>query len=100
MRELVLATTLQSSGHERCSILTIIAGRKAVKTQMANYSSLDFDCPVCGAFSKERCINLAGSFRFESHVERKWIAQDQRPERSPSTAIPAGSRVIEYKQAP
>src|ERR1039458_3772408 len=70
------------------------------RTQMANYSSLDFDCPVCGAMPKQKCFNLAGSFRFESHVERKWIAQDQRFERPPTMAIPPGSREIDRKQAP
>jgi predicted RNA-binding Zn-ribbon protein involved in translation (DUF1610 family) len=70
------------------------------KARMTNYSSLDFDCPVCGAMPKEKCRNLAGSFRFESHVERKWIAQDQRLERPPAMAIPARSRVFAHKQAP
>jgi len=67
---------------------------------MDNFSSLDFDCPVCGAMPKQKCFNLAGGFRFESHVERKWIAQDQRPERLPATAILSGSRVIDRNQAP
>jgi len=67
---------------------------------MANYSSLDFECPVCGALPKEKCLNLARSFRFEPHVERKWIAQDQRLERPPTMAIPSGSREIDHNQAP
>jgi hypothetical protein len=69
------------------------------KTQMANYSSLDFDCPVCGAMPKQKYFNLAGNFRFESHVERKWIAQDQRFERPSTMAIPPASREIDHKQA-
>jgi hypothetical protein len=62
---------------------------------MANDSSLDFDCPACGATPREKCFNLVGSIRFESHVERKWIAQDRRPERSSATAIPQRSREFE-----
>jgi len=38
--------------------------------------SLDFICPVCGAQPKEKCTLTTGAARFESHVERKWIAQD------------------------
>jgi hypothetical protein len=66
---------------------------------MTNYSSLDFDCPACGALPTEKCFNLVGSFRFESHVERKWIAQDHRAERPSTMEIPSGSRVGEYKHA-
>ncbi len=39
-------------------------------------SSLDFICPVCEAQPREQCQLLTGVSRFESHVERKWIAED------------------------
>jgi hypothetical protein len=38
--------------------------------------SLDYACPVCEAQPKEKCTLNTGAARFESHVERKWIAQD------------------------
>jgi hypothetical protein len=38
--------------------------------------SLDFACPVCNAQPREKCQLLNGKPRFESHVERKWIARD------------------------
>ena len=38
--------------------------------------SLGFKCPICGAVPQEQCRMLSGSFRFESHIERKWIAVD------------------------
>jgi hypothetical protein len=62
---------------------------------MVDSSSLEFDCPACGAMSGEKCFNLVGYLRFESHVERKWIAQDRRPVRSSATAIPQRSREFE-----
>jgi len=40
--------------------------------------SLDFVCPVCDAQAREKCKLRTGAPRFESHVERKWIAQDHR----------------------
>ena len=40
--------------------------------------SLDFVCPVCDAQPQEKCTLRTGAPRFESHVERKWIAQDHR----------------------
>jgi len=62
---------------------------------MNDNSSLDFGCPACGAMPKVRCFNVAGIFRFESHIERQWIAQGHRPEHSPTMAIPQGSREID-----
>jgi hypothetical protein len=41
-------------------------------------SSLDFVCPVCKAQPQEKCALSTGVARFESHVERKWIAQDHQ----------------------
>jgi hypothetical protein len=38
--------------------------------------SLDFVCPACGAQPKEKCQLIGGAPRFESHVERKYIAKD------------------------
>jgi hypothetical protein len=38
--------------------------------------SLDFACPVCNVQPREKCLLLNGTPRFESHVERKWIARD------------------------
>jgi hypothetical protein len=58
---------------------------------MVNPSSLDFDCPACGAMSGEKCFNLVGYSRFDSHVERKWIAQDRRPDHSPKGSASAQS---------
>jgi hypothetical protein len=78
-----------------CSKLTIIAGREAVKKTMVDNSSLDFGCPACGAMPRVRCFNVAGIFRFEPHIERKWISQGHRSERSPTMAIPQGSREID-----
>jgi hypothetical protein len=40
--------------------------------------SLNFACPVCEAQPQEKCTLNTGAPRFESHVERKWIAQDHR----------------------
>jgi hypothetical protein len=40
--------------------------------------SLDFVCPVCDAQPQEKCELSSGAPRFESHIERKWIAQDYR----------------------
>jgi hypothetical protein len=39
-------------------------------------STLDFVCPVCKAQPQEKCTLSTGFPRFESHVERKWIAKD------------------------
>jgi hypothetical protein len=41
-------------------------------------SSLDFVCPVCKAQPQEKCALSTGAPRFESHVERKWIARDHQ----------------------
>jgi hypothetical protein len=38
--------------------------------------SLNFSCPVCGAAPGEKCELNSGQPRYESHAERKWIAQD------------------------
>jgi hypothetical protein len=67
---------------------------------MADNSSLNFGCPACGAMPKVRCFNVAGIFRFESHIERKWLAQGHGSERSPSMAISPVSREIDENQAP
>jgi hypothetical protein len=40
--------------------------------------SLDYVCPVCDAQPQEKCKLSSGALRFESHVERKWIAKDHR----------------------
>jgi hypothetical protein len=40
--------------------------------------SLDFVCPICNAQPQEKCELSTGAPRFESHIERKWIAQDYR----------------------
>jgi hypothetical protein len=40
--------------------------------------SLDFVCPICDAQPQEKCEMRSGAPRFESHIERKWIAQDHR----------------------
>jgi len=47
------------------------------RLEMTDFS-LDFACPVCEAQPKEKCTLNTGAPRFESHVERKWIAQDHR----------------------
>jgi hypothetical protein len=39
-------------------------------------TALDFVCPVCLAEPQKKCQLLSGLPRFESHVERKWIAED------------------------
>jgi hypothetical protein len=44
---------------------------------------LDISCPICGAEPHEKCRLLTGLPRFESHVERKWIARDRRREPEP-----------------
>jgi hypothetical protein len=46
--------------------------------------SLDFACPVCGSQPLEKCILLSGVPRFQSHIERKWIARDHVHERQSS----------------
>jgi hypothetical protein len=38
--------------------------------------SLDIPCPICLAQAQKKCELLTGAPRSESHVERKWIAQD------------------------
>lgn len=38
--------------------------------------SLKFSCPACGAEPGEKCEINSGQPRSESHVERKWTAQD------------------------
>ena len=38
--------------------------------------STNFSCPICGAAPGEKCVLNSGQPRFESHMERKWIAQD------------------------
>jgi len=39
-------------------------------------TSLNIPCPVCGAMPQETCKLVWGGVRNESHIERKWIAQD------------------------
>jgi hypothetical protein len=48
--------------------------------------SLDFVCPVCEAQPQEKCMMNTGAPRFESHIERKWIAQDHH--RNPALTKP------------
>jgi len=37
---------------------------------------MNFSCSVCGADPGEKCELNSGQPRYESHMERKWIAQD------------------------
>jgi hypothetical protein len=53
------------------------------------YSALDFICPICGVQPQERCKLLAGGERFESHLERKYIAKDHEPKKSLTKPPPA-----------
>jgi hypothetical protein len=41
-------------------------------------SALDFVCPICKAQPQEGCELSSGFPRFQSHIERKWLAQDLR----------------------
>jgi hypothetical protein len=47
------------------------------------FGSLDVACPICKVQPQERCVLLAGAPRFESHVERKNMAQDHNREIAP-----------------
>jgi hypothetical protein len=38
--------------------------------------SLNFACPTCGAQPWEKCRLLSGTARFNSHIERWYIAKD------------------------
>jgi hypothetical protein len=54
--------------------------------------SLNFRCPVCGAAPQEQCRLLSGAFRFESHIERKWLAVDHSLGRVLSQSSPMYSK--------
>jgi hypothetical protein len=41
--------------------------------------SLDFACPICAAQPNEECELATSAPRFESHMERRWLAQDHIP---------------------
>lgn len=45
--------------------------------------SLDVNCPVCGAAPMQRCKINYGSPRFESHIERGWIAASGHLRKAP-----------------
>jgi hypothetical protein len=53
------------------------------------YLALDIVCPVCGAQPQEKCKLTSGAPRFESHVERKYIAKDHNLKRSATKPPPA-----------
>jgi hypothetical protein len=53
--------------------------------------SLDVVCPICKAQPQDKCELATGAFRFESHIERKWIAQDLHP--NPALTEPSHSVV-------
>jgi hypothetical protein len=36
--------------------------------------SLDVDCPICGAMPSQKCNLNSELPRFQSHIERGWIA--------------------------
>jgi len=55
------------------------------------YLALDFVCPVCGAKTQEKCKLTTGAPRFESHIERRYIAKDRNLKRSRAKP-PAGSK--------
>jgi hypothetical protein len=38
--------------------------------------TLNFICPICSAKPQEECKLTTGAPRFDSHLERKWIAKD------------------------
>jgi len=40
------------------------------------YFPKDIACPICKAQHQKSCELLNGTPRFESHIERKWIAAD------------------------
>jgi hypothetical protein len=50
---------------------------------------LDIVCPVCGAQPQEKCKLTSGAPRFESHVERKYIAKDRNLKQSTTKPPPA-----------
>jgi hypothetical protein len=57
---------------------------------MAGYDfSLEFECPICGAPPKEKCVMMSGNFRSASHMERSWVGRVHQPKWSITKASPA-----------
>jgi hypothetical protein len=55
--------------------------------------SLDFVCPVCGSPPLEKYVLFIGAPRYQSHIERKWIALDHLPKRSRARRLVTGTTV-------
>jgi hypothetical protein len=62
------------------------------------FFALDVVCPICAARPNEKCTLLSGAPRYESHVERKWIAKDHNPRRSPAE-LPANDAAPKVQPA-
>jgi hypothetical protein len=58
-----------------------------------HHLALDFVCPICNAQPNNKCELTTGAFRFQSHAERKWIAQDHNLGRSLSDPEPTQETV-------
>jgi hypothetical protein len=63
------------------------------------FRSLDFVCPICGVQPEERCRLIGGGLRFESHIERKYIAKDSQRKRSTTKPKEAKPKAAKPKAA-
>jgi hypothetical protein len=68
--------------HSGRGIMRLLQGGKLAKRiEILNDPALNVDCPVCEAALGVRCHVQPGVVRFDSHFERKELAEARRLER-------------------